>query len=247
MIGLRLCSDPFYLYHRSPITNHHSPITLPAKRLMDTTALIVNYGTPDLTRAAVWSLRSLYPRLPITVVDNGSPDDSRDRLSALAGEAGGVTLFTPAENLHHGPGLDYGIRRTVTPWVLSFDSDCIAYRGGFLEGMHAAAAGDDNAYMVGQMHRVNDDGFDTPAGHAYVHPKCALVRREAYLLLPPFERHGAPCLANEREAAVQGLSLIEYPVRDYVYHIGEGTVRRYGYRLGAAGRLARLKWLLKDR
>ncbi len=212
---------------------------------METTALIVNYGTPDLTRAAVWSLRSLYPELPIVVVDNGSPDDSRARLAVLAGEAGGVTLHTPAENLHHGPGLDYGIRRIVTPWVLTFDSDCLAYRAGFLEGMHALADGDANAYMVGQLHQVNDDGFDAPAGHDYVHPKCALVRRDSYLLLPPFARHGAPCLANEREAAAQGLGLLDYPVRDYVFHIGEGTVQRFGYGLGAAGRLARIRRLLR--
>lgn len=240
MIGFRQTAQAVgFAYHRSPITDHLSQIPL------ETTALIVNYGTPDLTRAAVWSLRSLYPRLPITVVDNGSPDDSRERLSALAGEVGGVMLLTPAENLHHGPGLDHAIRRTVTPWVLTFDSDCIAYRGGFLEGMHAVAAGDANAYMVGQMHRVDDDGFDAPAGHAYVHPKCALVRRDAYPLLPPFERHGAPCLANEREAVRQGLVLAPYPVRDYVHHIGEGTVRRYGYRLGAAGRLAKMRRLLR--
>lgn len=211
---------------------------------MQTTALIVNYGTPDLTRAAVWSLRSLYPQLPIVVVDNGSPDDSRERLAALAGEAGGVTLFTPASNLHHGPGLDFGIRRITTPWVLTFDSDCVAYRGGFLEGMHEAAGREPAAYMVGQLHQVSDDGFDVPAGHPYVHPKCALVRRDAYLLLPPFERHGAPCLANEREALRQQLALLPYPVREYVLHIGEGTVRRYGYRLGAGGRLARAKRLL---
>jgi hypothetical protein len=35
-------------------------------------AVIINYGTPHLTQRAVWSLRSLYPHLPITVVDNAS-------------------------------------------------------------------------------------------------------------------------------------------------------------------------------
>jgi glycosyltransferase involved in cell wall biosynthesis len=217
--------------------------------MTDVAAAVVNYGTPDLTRAAVWSLRSLYPALPVLVVENGSPDDSKARLAALAAEAGGVTLLTPGENLHHGPGLDLAIRRTAAPWVLVFDSDCVAYRGGFLEAMRAAADAEPAAYMVGQRHHVDDGGFDVPPGaagaHPYVHPKCALVRREAYLALPPFERHGAPCLANERAAAREGLALVDFPVRDYVLHLGEGTVRRYGYGLGAAGRLARLRRLLR--
>lgn len=215
---------------------------------MDVTAAVVNYGTPDLTRAAVWSLRSLYPALPVLVVENGSPDDSKARLAALAKEAGGVTLLTPGANLHHGPGLDLALRRATTPWVLTFDSDCVAYRGGFLEAMRAAADADPAAYMVGQLHHVDARGFDvpadTPGAAPYVHPKCALVRREAYLALPPFERHGAPCLTNERAAAREGLALLDAPVRDYVLHLGEGTVKRYGYGLGAGGRLARLRRLL---
>lgn len=212
---------------------------------METTAVIINYGTPDLTRAAVWSLRSFYPSLPIVVVDNASPDDSKDRLADLASDAGGVTLMTPGGNLHHGPGLDFALRRVATRWVLTFDSDCVAYRGGFLEGMHALAESQPTAYMVGQLHHVDGDGFDVAAGatggHRYVHPKCALVRREAYLVLPPFERHGAPCLANERAAASEGLALLDFPVRDYVLHLGEGTVRRFGYGLGARSRLGRIK------
>jgi len=155
-------------------------------------------------------------------------------------------VLTPDSNLHHGPGLDLALRHTATDWVLTFDSDCVAYRAGFLEGMHAAAAA--GAYMVGQLHHVDDAGFDAPAGagaHAYVHPKCALVRRSAYLDLPPFERHGAPCLTNERSAAARGLALIDFPVRDYVLHLGEGTVRRYGYGLGTAGRLSRLRRLMR--
>jgi hypothetical protein len=227
------------------VTHHPSQ----TNATVDTTAVIVNYGTPDLTRAAAWSLRSLYRDLPIVIVDNPSSHDSRSELAALGKEVGGVTLMTPAENLHHGPGLDYALHRVTTSWVLTFDSDCIAYRRGFLEGMRSAADADRDSYMVGQLHLVDSSGFDIAAGsieaHAYIHPKCALVRREAYLVLPPFERHGAPCLANERAAAAEGLSLLDFPVRDYVYHLGEGTVRRFGYGLGAASRLARLRRVLR--
>ncbi|MEM1041197.1 MAG: glycosyltransferase [Bacteroidota bacterium] len=210
-------------------------------------AVVVNYGTPDLTRAAVWSLRSHYPALRIAVVENASPDDSAEQLRRLAAEAPPVDLLEPGENLHHGPGLDAGIRHLGTPWALVFDSDCIAYRGGFLEAMLAEAEAHD-AYMVGQVHRVSEGGFDlaetsSERAYTYVHPKCALVRTAPYLTLPPFAKHGAPCLANEIAAAERGLGLHPFPVNDYVFHLGEGTVSRYGYGLGARSVLGRLRHL----
>lgn len=213
----------------------------------DIGAVIVNYGTPDLTHAAVWSLRSHYPGLRIAVVENASPDDSAARLRPLTREAAPLDLLEPGRNLHHGPGLDHGLRHLDAPWTLLFDSDCIAFRGGFLEAMLADAEAN-NAYMIGQAHRVNARGFDLPAGsreqaHRYVHPKCALVRTETYRTLPPFEKHGAPCLTNEIAAAGRGLPLLDFPVNDFVYHLGEGTVSRYGYGLGARSLLDRLRHL----
>ncbi len=105
-----------------------------------------------------------------------------------------------------------------------------------------------DAYMIGRLQRADARGFGLAAGSgeqgfAYVHPKCALVRAEAYLDLLPFAKHGAPCLANERAAAERGLGLLDFPVDDYVYHLGEGTVSRYGYRLGARSVLDRLRHL----
>ncbi len=65
-------------------------------------ALLVHYGTPRLTHAAVWSLRTCYPDLPITVLDNGSPDDSRALLQHWSRQVP-FTLVTSEANLHHYP------------------------------------------------------------------------------------------------------------------------------------------------
>jgi hypothetical protein len=64
-----------------------------------------------------------------------------------------------------------------------------------------------------------------------------LVKRESYLSLPPFVRHGAPCLANMRAAAAQGLTLSNFPVEEYVHHEGRGTASRHGYKLGVRGKI----------
>ncbi len=101
--------------------------------------------------------------------------------------------------------MDRLIRRSGRPWVLLFDTDCIAFRPGFLEALLAVAT-DAPAYMAGMRIYVDSGGFNVPPGTPeaipYVHPHCALVHRESYVTLPPFEKHGAPCLANERAAGM---------------------------------------------
>lgn len=202
-------------------------------------AVIVNYGTPALTRRAVWSLISLYPDLEILVVDNASPDDSAVRLADEFERRPKVSMSVNKSNIHHGPAMDAALRTAEYDWVLLFDSDAIAYRAGLIEGMLDTAR-IHSAYMVGELCFVDKRGFNVErgeAGHPYVHPKCALVHRSTYCELPPFERHGAPCLANQQAAKARGLELAHFPVDDYVFHQGRGTVSEYGYRLGWRSRI----------
>lgn len=211
----------------------------------DVSSVIVNYGTPHLTRMAVWSLISLYPGLRIVVVDNASQDDSVQLLSSEFKRAPQVAVHTHAKNLHHGPALDLAVRDASTDWVLLFDSDCLAYRAGFLDAM-LDSAGAHTAYMVGELCFVDDDGFNTTVGqgHRYIHPKCAIVRRKMYVEHPPFEKHGSPCLTNQRSAVASGLRLVNFPVDEHVFHLGRGTVNSHGYGLGLRSAIrARLRRL----
>ena len=203
------------------------------------TAIVVNYGTPDLTRATVWALRSFYPELRILVVENASPDGSAGKLAVLAAEVGATEILQQRANIHHGPAMDLAVRRVETEWALLVDSDCVVYRDGAVEALLEAAI-NGGAYMAGRLHYIDVDGFEG-GPHPYVHPHFALVRRDAYLLLPPFERHGAPCARNERASVQAGLRLVHVPVNEWVLHLGEGTVRRYGYRLPATSRLRYLR------
>lgn len=208
------------------------------------TVVVINFGTPDLTRRAAESFRSFYPLLPLLLIDNGSQDESRrtlEELLVLAPEA--TELILNGSNRHHGPAMDQALRHVHTPYVLFLDSDCEVLRGEFVEAMIALAENMPGAYAVGKKIFMNDRGFDMPEQpgvHPYIRPICMLVRRDLYLQLPPFERHGAPCLANMRAAAAEGLQLIHFPVEEYVRHEGRGTASRHGYRLGWRGRLNHL-------
>jgi hypothetical protein len=64
-----------------------------------------------------------------------------------------------------------------------------------------------------------------------------LVKKVLYMDLPPFQRHGAPCLENMRSAGERGLRLVDFPVRDFVRHQGRGTASRFGYKLGVRGKV----------
>ena len=212
--------------------------------LQSVTAVIVNYRTPDLTERAVRSFRSAYPEVRLLLIDNGSEDGSVELLTSLkALNAAQTDIIANAGNLHHGPAMDQAARRATTPIIFYLDSDCEVLRPGFLESMISLLDAGPKNYAVGKKIFMNDRGFDiveAPGAHPYIRPICMLLRKDAYLALPPFERHGAPCLANFIAANNAGLGLVHFPVEDFVEHKGRGTAGRFGYRLGMKGMLNHL-------
>jgi hypothetical protein len=127
--------------------------------------------------------------------------------------------------------------------ALILDSDIVVRRGGFVEAMLRALESTPQSYAVGRRTWMNRRGFDVPESPGavpYIRPICMLLRRPLYLTLPPFTRHGAPCLANMRAAHRRGLQLLPFPVEDYITHEGRGTAGRYGYGLGIRGKINHL-------
>lgn len=208
------------------------------------TAVIINFKTPELTQRAVDSLRVHYPSIPLLLIDNGSGRSSVADLRKLKDSHPDRTeLLMNPRNLHHGPAMDQALRHLDCFSVLFIDSDCTITRGGFVEEMVRIANREEAAYAIGKRIFMNDRGFDvepSPRAHPYIRPICMLVNRKAYLTLPPFERHGAPCLRNMIAADAAGLKLIHFPVEEYLLHEGRGTAARFGYRLGAKGKINHL-------
>jgi glycosyltransferase involved in cell wall biosynthesis len=205
-------------------------------------AVLVSYGTADLTFAAAHALRSTHPDVPLTVVDNGSPDDTVDRLTRASDDLAPFRLAALAENLHHGPGMDAAAHASSARRLLLLDTDCLVFRPGLIDRLAEAMDGA-GAWAAGPLHHVDANGFDTDADGAipYVHPHCALIDRATYLTLEPFARHGAPSLFAMRSAHQRGLAVADVPTAEYAYHIGRGTVVQHGYALGWKSRLAQVK------
>jgi GT2 family glycosyltransferase len=210
----------------------------------DVTVVIINFETPDLTERAVRSLRAAYPDIRLLLIDNGSGDESVALLKELhALHAGRTELLFNLQNIHHGPAMDEALRSIASPLVLFLDSDCEVRKRGFVEGMTELMLSGENIYAVGKRIFMNDRGFDIGerrGAHPYIRPICMLIRKQHYFDLPPFERHGAPCLANFIVAEQAGLGLLHFPVEDFIFHEGRGTAGRHGYRLGVRGKLNHL-------
>ncbi|NNF03196.1 MAG: glycosyltransferase [Rhodothermales bacterium] len=200
--------------------------------------VIINFQTPDLLRRSVSSFRDVYPDERLELVDNGSADGSADVLRELASihpESTGITIHP--RNLYHGPAMHRAILDADAEHVFVLDSDTVTRRGGFLEHMSALLDGSDDVYAVGQRVFVDRRGFAAEDGFPVPVSAHMMIRRRMYTDLPPFEHHGLPVLRNCAAASDKGWQVAEFPVEQYVDHLGRGTAERFGYGLGWKSRL----------
>lgn len=109
-------------------------------------AVIVNFRTPELTRAAVQSVLSEPGVDEVIVVDNGSADGSAEFLERTFA-ANPVRIIRSDTNRGYGPGANIGVAETRAPLVLLMNSDATLVPGS-LEPMRAELLGDDRLGVV---------------------------------------------------------------------------------------------------
>jgi glycosyltransferase involved in cell wall biosynthesis len=203
--------------------------------LDEISVLIVNYRTLELTARCLESLQAYYPPVKIILVDNGSADESTAYIRKMAERFANIQAILNPKNRYHGPALDQGLRTARTRLVFCLDSDCEILRSGFLEAM-AAFFADPRCYAVGELVQMNRFGYPVPPAKGrtfpYIHPRRMLLSRDKYLELGRFGHHGAPCLANMRQAVQRSYHLHDFPIQEYILHLGRGTCDSYGYGLG---------------
>jgi len=211
--------------------------------LNNLTALIINYKTYDLTKQCVESLLQAYPTISLMLIDNGSNDESTHYIKALPVQYENITVARNKKNIYHGPAMDQGIRQISTQYVFILDSDCKILRSGFLEKMLALFA-NKNLYAAGKLIYMNRYGYQASSNYKnpikYIHPYAMLLDREKYLTLKPFTHHGSPCIYNMKDAERTGYQVYNFPLTNFVYHLGKGTCNRYGYALSVKTSIERL-------
>lgn len=199
------------------------------------TCIIVNFRTKRLTKQALTTFIKHYPSVHVTLVDNGSHDDSTNLVRQAGNVYSKVQAVLHDTNIGHGPAMHRAILSCDTDYVFTLDSDCIVNRGGFLERMLKRFIAHPSLYAIGWLRHVNPyTGVAAPPGRVshtgliqYVHPHAAIYDREKYLSLPPFSHSGAPCITNMREANKRNMRIESFPIDRYVTHLVAGTRRMY--------------------
>jgi len=181
----------------------------------DITAITVVCNTPDLVRRMYEAFRHFHPHMKVIIIDNSDNGNACQKyLNNICCEQTIVYRFN--KNIGHGKGLNYGISKAETPYVLIMDSDTEMLKSPVKE-MLRLMKGD--VYGVGWITEVGKDGYDfgTWAYHKvpvkYLHPYFALLSVEEFYKYPPFVHHGAPFYKTMLHLHNRNLShkLVDFP------------------------------------
>lgn len=153
--------------------------------------VIVNWRAPDLTLAAIESLRTQTHNLHrIYIVDNGSADGSIERFEEALTGVGDVEVLANPDNRGFGAGCNRALRHALGDgcdfvWLLNNDArpepDC-------LSALVTTAAGNPDIGMVGSWMRDPDQPAHDHSG-SWMRPwllNCGSVRTTADLEQHPY-------------------------------------------------------------
>ena len=231
--------------------------------LKNVTAIVVSYKIVDILKESLKCFRKFYPDMELIIIDGSSFDESSDWVYSFAKKDKKTRVVFNDYNIHHGPGMNSGLRLTNTPYAFLFDSDTNILKGGMIEKMLNVASLNQDFYSIGTLHNVNDYGIDTMIPYEssdiqnitdiegrsddiqYIHPRAKLVQIKQYFKYYQFIKHGAPCVGaykSIQNAGKQNL-LFHFPVSEYIYHpTGKGgTVGKLGFNLYTKEELEKIR------
>lgn len=170
------------------------------------TAIIVNYNTPEIITRAVESIKNHVPF--ITIVDGSDKANpaysecdllSLNYSSSFFSEPSIIKVIHTHVNIGHGPGLNIGIQKAKTPYIIVMDSDAVLREPSVISEMYNSIQGD-NVYGAGLVVNVTDAGTTDPKGkYKYLHPYFAMFKKDTFNKYAPFINHGAPWLRTMKE------------------------------------------------
>lgn len=210
----------------------------------NTEIISVNYNTPELIDKLLSSIREFYPENPsVRIIDGSDNKEAHDDIIKVINKYKNIKMDMFGYNIHHGPGMDYGIRSSKQPYLLIFDSDCHMIKAGYLE--ECFNLWKDELYAIGDISYVNKYGINPKENakkrsnshpYAYCHPNALFVKKEMYFKFHPYVKHGAPVISTMIDIHNKGLSndiLFDATniQQKYLDRGGRGTVNKFGYNL----------------
>ncbi len=199
---------------------------------MNIRILSVNYNTPHNISTLINSYHKYgYDKYPLTIVDGSDSSKQIQESKKIQTTNPHIIFDYIGYNIHHGPGLHYGIKNYPADYILLVDSDLQFVKEGYIELCLKYV--DFNTYGVGKCEEVNSKGFNVKKGIKYLHPNGCLINSEMYFKYKPLIAHGAPFINTMIELDRKNLSHILTNINDvfssYINRGRQGTVKYYGY------------------
>lgn len=192
----------------------------------EVTVISVVCKTKELFKICYESVRYFYPSINYIIINGLAGDSCTDYLDEIAKEDKRLAVFKFKNNIGHGPGMHAAIcfAKSVCKYAYIIDSDTRQESPIIEEFMKRKP---ENFYAMGSVGKVNDRGFGAKEDSyiPYVHPAIMFLNMEYYFKRRQFHEHGAPVLNAMKDLHSRNESdmLINFPVRDFVWHNWRGT------------------------
>lgn len=197
--------------------------------------LSVHYKTPELIYNQYKTVRMFYPQIKYQIIDGS--DDKKNYFHDLEKKDSNFSVKRFGHNIHHGPGMNYGIQNSKHDFILILDSD-VSLKKPLIQEMLQVF----NGYSVGKKITVNSDGLSSWQKNTnnnnkyiydYIHPYCTLINRKEYIKHKPFIKHGAPCIESMIDLYNKKLTnlLSNFDIETYVDLKIRGTRSKWGINL----------------
>ena len=194
--------------------------------------LSVHYKTPEYIYDQYRTIRCFYPEVNYRIIDGS--DDGNSYFDDLEKKDKNFVVNRFGYNIHHGPGMDFGINSSEKEFLLILDSD-VSLIKPVIDDMFNVFSG----YSVGKKITINSSGYEswqkTNDGdknfiYEYIHPYCMLISKKEYIKHKPFIKHGAPCIESMIDLHNKKLTnlLSGFEIEGYVNLRIRGTRSKWG-------------------
>jgi len=197
--------------------------------------ITVNYCTPELIKRLVDSVRKFEGNIHIRVIDGSDKEPYMSQMRKIKG----IELNQLGYNIHHGRGMDYGMKTSKYDWCLIMDSDVTIKRPIIKKILEATMA---KGKMIAG--KKLDSYIRDKVSYAYYSLAFLLVNREFYMQIrkfgAKFKHDGAPGYKiyryihdNKMKVCINIFKHLGITREDYVKHPRGGTRIKFKNKLRA--------------
>jgi len=200
------------------------------------TGIVVTYNTKEIFERCYKAFRKAHPEMKLIIVDGSSEGNPcKEYVSSLNNTYTKVFQFN--ENIGHGRGLHFALKKVETPFALIMDSDTEILKSPIKKMLNMM---EDDTLGVGNIEKTAFDGYEwgckpshkNQGWMRYLHPFFCLIQLKEYWRYRPYCHHGAPAVNMCLDVHRRGLGekiIKEFPIwhTDGKGWVWEGKPNKY--------------------